>query len=246
MATIKLLFKDKVLENYQMGVGDTLLIGRDNVNDIVIDNLAVSAQHAKIESIGKEFLFVDIDSENGSLVNERHGKSHWLNHGDIITIGKHNLEFSNRTSQKQPKIKTSMITKTMKLDTKKIRELMELQKSKDKKNNNNAKKTNVAKQRKQIAVLSYLSGNKTRVRLIDNLIKIGKGSKSDVLVKGFGVGKTAAVINKITNGWYISYVQGFAKPRVNSAPIKKPIKLNNLDIITVGSTELQFSFEYQN
>jgi len=245
MASIKLLFKDKNLENYQMGVGDTLLIGRDNVNDIVIDNLAVSAQHAKIESIGNEFLFVDLDSENGSLVNERHGKSHWLNHGDIITIGKHNLEFSNRTNLKQPKIKTSMITKTMKLDTKKIRELMKLKKSKDK-NNNNAKITNVAKQRKQVAVLSYLSGNKTQVRLIEDLIKIGKDSKSDVLVKGFGVGKTAAVINKITNGWYISYVQGFSKPRVNSAPLKKPIKLNNLDIITVGSTELQFLLEYQN
>jgi pSer/pThr/pTyr-binding forkhead associated (FHA) protein len=40
------------LENYPIGAGDTLLIGRNKVNDIIIDNLAVSAQHAKIESIG--------------------------------------------------------------------------------------------------------------------------------------------------------------------------------------------------
>lgn len=245
MASIKLLFKDKVIENYQIGVGDTLLIGRDNVNDIVIDNLAVSAQHAKIESIGEEFLFVDLDSENGSFVNEQHSKSHWLNHGEIITIGKHTLEFTNGTKQQHQKIKTSMITRTMQLDSKKIRELMKLKKLKDK-NNNDGKRTNDAKQRKLVAVLSYLSGNKAHVRLIDNLIKIGKHTNSDVLVKGFGVGKTAAVINKMDKGWYISYVRGFSKPRVNGATFKKALKLKNLDIITVGSTELQFLIAYQN
>lgn len=52
MPTIELSFKDKCLENYPIGAGDTLLIGRNKVNDIIIDNLAVSAQHAKIESIG--------------------------------------------------------------------------------------------------------------------------------------------------------------------------------------------------
>jgi len=245
MASIKLLFKEKVLENYQMGVGDTLLIGRDNVNDIVIDNLAVSAQHAKIESIGKGFLFVDLDSENGSYVNKHHSKSHWLNHSDTITIGKHTLEFSNQTNPKQQKIKTSMITRTMQLDSKKIRELMKLNTS-EKKDNIDTKKTDSVKKSAQIAMLSYLSGNKKDVRLMDNLIKIGKGSKSDVLVKGFGVGKTAAVINKMANGWYISYVRGLSKPHVNSAPLKKAIKLNNFDIITIGSTELQFILGLEN
>jgi pSer/pThr/pTyr-binding forkhead associated (FHA) protein len=233
------------LENYQIGVGDTLLIGRDNVNDIVIDNLAVSAQHAKIESIGKGFLFVDLDSGNGSYVNKHHSKSHWLNHSDTITIGKHTLEFSNQTNPQEQKIKTSMITRTMQLDSEKIRELMKLHTSENK-DNIDAKRTDNAKKRAQVAMLSYLSGNKKDVQLIDNLIKIGKDAKSDVLVKGFGVGKTAAVINKMANGWYISYVRGFSKPRVNNSPLEKAIKLNNFDIITVGSTELQFLLGNQN
>ncbi len=245
MASIRLLFKEKVLGNYQVGVGDTLLIGRDNVNDIVIDNLAVSAQHAKIESIGKGFLFVDLDSENGSYVNNQHSKSNWLNHNDTITIGKHTLQFSNQTNPKQQKIKTSMITRTMQLDSKKIRELMKLNTS-ESKDNVDAKRADSAKKRAQIAMLSYLSGNKKDVRLMDNLIKIGKDAKSDVLVKGFGVGKTAAVINKMANGWYISYVRGLSKPHVNSAPLKKAVKLNNFDIITIGSTELQFILGYEN
>jgi hypothetical protein len=52
MPTISLLLKNKVLANYQITKGDTLLIGRNGVNDIVIDSLAISNQHAKIESDG--------------------------------------------------------------------------------------------------------------------------------------------------------------------------------------------------
>jgi pSer/pThr/pTyr-binding forkhead associated (FHA) protein len=133
----------------------------------------------------------------------------------------------------------------MQLDSKKIRELMKLNTS-ESKDNVDAKRADSAKKRAQIAMLSYLSGNKKDVRLMDNLIKIGKDAKSDVLVKGFGVGKTAAVINKMANDWYISYVRGLSKPQVNSAPLKKAVKLNNFDIITIGSTELQFILGYEN
>ena len=245
MASIKLLFKNKILKNYQIGVGDTFLIGRDNFNDILIDNLAVSAQHAKIESIGDQFLFVDLDSENGSYVNENSCKSHWLKHGDNITIGKHTLQFSNSTNHKQHKIQTSMITKTMQIDSKKVRELIKLNKSKDQKNNDSSK-TNITERKKLVAMLSYLSGNKEPIQIAKKTIKIGKDAESDVLVRGFGVGKTAAVINKVANFWYISYVQGFSKPRVNNATLKKTLKLKNLDIISIGSTKLQFQFDLQN
>ena len=124
MPTIELLFNKKIIENYSIGIGDSLLIGRNAVNDIVIDNLAVSAQHAKIESIGNGFLFVDLQSENGSFVNDKHIRSHWLNHGDTITVGKHTLKFSNPADKKQEKIKALGNTKTMRIDTKRFRELI--------------------------------------------------------------------------------------------------------------------------
>ena len=99
MPTVSLLFKDKILANYQMSKGDTILVGRNKINDIVVDSLAVSSQHAKIESDGNGFLYVDLQSENGSFVQDQAIKSYWLNDGDTITIGKHKLKFSN------PKIK---------------------------------------------------------------------------------------------------------------------------------------------
>ena len=70
MPTISLIFKDKIIANYQITKGDTLLVGRNKINDIVIDNLAVSSQHAKIESDGCGFLYVDLQRENGSFVHD--------------------------------------------------------------------------------------------------------------------------------------------------------------------------------
>lgn len=239
MPTIELLFKDKSINNYPIGAGDTLLIGRNTVNDIVINNLAVSAQHAKIECIGNGYLFVDLQSENGSFVNDRHIKSHWLDHGDTITIGKHVLKFSNPANSSQEKIKSLGTTKTMQIDTKRFRELMS--RNQDSKGvDNNAAKTAVPVQREQFGVLSYITGKKQNIQLNANMIRVGKDSNSDIVVKGFSVGKTAAIINRLPDGWHISYVGGFSKPRVNDKIVKKSIKLNNLDIIAIGSTKLQF------
>ncbi len=244
MSSISLLFKGKILGNYQISKGDTLLIGRNSVNDIVIDGPLISNQHAKIDSDGNGYLYVDLQSSNGSFMEGRPIKSQWLNDGDTIAIGNYILKFLNPKIIKQRKKTPSSINQTMKIDAKKIRELMKLNKPKDN-HNNKAKRKNVSKQRKPVAVLSYLSGNKMRVQLNGNLIRIGKDPKSDVLVKGFGIGKTAAAITKMTNGWYISYVGGFLKPRVNKITLKKPIKLNNFDIIAIGSTRFQFLLGYK-
>jgi len=239
MPTIELRFEEKIIENCPIGAGDTLLVGRNSVNDIVIDNLSVSAQHAKIESIGNDFLFVDLQSENGSFVNDQHVKSHWLKDGDVVTIGKHNLKFSNPGSNKREKIPTSGSTKTMRIDTKKYRELIEKNKSQQTPGDEPAP-INRTGQRPQIGVLSYLTGKKETVQINAQMLRIGKDPNSDILAKGIGVGKTAAVINCLPDGWYIKYVGGFLKPRVNDKALKSSVQLNNLDIIAVGGLKLQF------
>lgn len=239
MPTIELLFKDKCIENYPIGAGDTLLIGRNNVNDIVIGNLAVSAQHAKIESIGNGFLFVDLQSENGSFVNDQQTRSHWLNHGDIITVGKHILKFSNPGNNKQEKIQAFGNTKTMQIDTKRFRDL--LNRNQDIENcEGDSANADEPLQREQIGVLSYLSGKKQNIQLNAKMIRLGKDANSDIIIKGFRVGKTSAVINKLPDGWHINYVEGLSKPRVNNIALIKSAKLKNLDIIKIGSTKLQF------
>ena len=239
MPTISLLFKEKILANYQISKGDTLLVGRNNINDIVIDNLAVSAQHAKIESDGNGFLYVDLQSENGSFVRDELITSYWLNDGDTITIGKHKLKFLNPKINKQTEKQSSAINKTMQMDTKRYRELMK--KNKQKIDNDNLSNKNKDKEHSRpLGILSFLSESKEDLEINAKSVRIGKDPQSDILIKSFAVGKTSAVINKLPDGWYINYVGGLSKPRLNNKIFKESVKLKNLDIISIGSTKLQF------
>ena len=94
MPNLTLKFKDTKLEEYQLQTGHSLTIGRRQNNDVIIENLAVSGHHAKIDSVADGFVLVDLKSKNGSFVNEQLISSHWLTNGDIINIGKHSLVFS--------------------------------------------------------------------------------------------------------------------------------------------------------
>jgi len=74
---------------------ERLLIGRKPENDIQVDNMAVSGQHAAIITILNDSFLEDLDSTNGTFVNGKLVKKHALKHGDVITIGKHELKYVN-------------------------------------------------------------------------------------------------------------------------------------------------------
>lgn len=74
---------------------ERILIGRKPENDIQVDNLAVSGQHAAIITILNDSFLEDLDSTNGTFVNGKLVKKHALKHGDVITIGKHELKYLN-------------------------------------------------------------------------------------------------------------------------------------------------------
>ena len=125
------------------------------------------------------------------------------------------------------------------MDTKRFRDLM--RKNKQKTDDDNLPIVNRdTKQSGPLGVLSFLSEDKEDFELNAKSVRIGKNPKSDILVKSFAVGKTSAVINKLPDGWYINYVGGISKPRLNNKILKKAVKLENLDIISLGSAKLQF------
>ena len=98
---------------------------------------------------------------------------------------------------KQEKNQSRHINKTMKIDTKKYRELLKKHKAKEKAGNK-PWQDDVVELKEMVCELSYLSKNQNSLRLNAKLIRIGKAPDSDVLVKGFGIGKKAAVITKYT------------------------------------------------
>jgi len=80
-------------------------------------------------------------------------------------------------------------------------------------------------------VLAYLSGGEGEVVLAKKLMKMGKDSACDIPVSGFGVGQTAATISMRPNGYFLSYVEGISKPKVNGSAVKQSVKLNEFDVI---------------
>lgn len=127
MPLLTLKFKDKVLQTYPINIGQTLTIGRNDSNDIVIDNLAVSGSHARIDSVSATFILTDLESTNGTFVNKELISSHGLRNNDIILIGKHELLFDRSDLEQKRTIQEQDILddKTLHLDTAEYRELIE-------------------------------------------------------------------------------------------------------------------------
>jgi pSer/pThr/pTyr-binding forkhead associated (FHA) protein len=68
-------------------------IGRKPSNDIQIDNLAVSGEHAVIVTIMNDSFLEDLGSTNGTIVNGNPIKKHFLQNNDVIELGKYKLKF---------------------------------------------------------------------------------------------------------------------------------------------------------
>jgi pSer/pThr/pTyr-binding forkhead associated (FHA) protein len=73
-------------------------IGRKPHNDIQIDNLAVSGEHAVIVTILNDSFLEDMGSTNGTLVNGASVKKHFLQNGDVVEVGKYKLKYINEVA----------------------------------------------------------------------------------------------------------------------------------------------------
>ena len=68
-------------------------LGRRPYNDIVIDNLAVSGEHAVLLSVGEDIFIEDLNSTNGTYINGKAIKKQLLSNGDVIEIGKYRIKY---------------------------------------------------------------------------------------------------------------------------------------------------------
>src|SRR5882672_4062152 len=73
-------------------------IGRKPHNDIQIDNLAVSGEHAVIVTILQDSFLEDLGSTNGTVVNGQPVKKHFLQNNDVVELGKYKLKYVNESS----------------------------------------------------------------------------------------------------------------------------------------------------
>jgi pSer/pThr/pTyr-binding forkhead associated (FHA) protein len=92
MARLVLSLDSQVMAEYNMNK-ERYTIGRLPDNDIRIDNPAVSGHHSLIINILNDSFLEDLNSTNGTYVNGKLIKKHALQHGDVVTVGHHQLRF---------------------------------------------------------------------------------------------------------------------------------------------------------
>ena len=113
MARLILSLDNQVLAEYNM-TKERYTIGRLPDNDVRIDNPAVSGHHSLIINILNDSFLEDLNSTNGTYVNGKLIKKHALQHSDVITIGHHQLRFSD---QQTPEAEQDEFEKTMVIPT---------------------------------------------------------------------------------------------------------------------------------
>ena len=72
---------------------DKTTLGRRPYNDIVIDNLAVSGEHAVLQMVGADVFIEDLNSTNGTYINGKAVKKQLLAHNDTVEVGKYKIKF---------------------------------------------------------------------------------------------------------------------------------------------------------
>ncbi len=110
MARLILSLDSQVLAEYNMSK-ERYTIGRLPDNDVRIDNPAVSGHHSLIINILNDSFLEDLNSTNGTYVNGKLIKKHALQHGDVITIGHHQLRFVDQqvTDAEQDEFEKTMV-----------------------------------------------------------------------------------------------------------------------------------------
>lgn len=97
MSRLILSLEGQVLKEVKLDK-ERLTIGRRPHNDLQIDNLAVSGQHAMVTTLGPDSFLEDLDSTNGTAVNGSAIKKHHLLDGDMVEIGKYKLKYVSENS----------------------------------------------------------------------------------------------------------------------------------------------------
>ncbi len=92
---------------------DRTTLGRRPYNDIVIDNLAVSGEHAVFQMSGAEIIIEDLNSTNGTYINGKTVTKQPLKHNDTIEIGKHKIRLVKEAEGHGDMEKTMVIKKPL-------------------------------------------------------------------------------------------------------------------------------------
>ncbi len=195
---------------------DRTTLGRRPYNDIVIDNLAVSGEHAVIQLSGNEVSLEDLNSTNGTYINGKAVKKQQLANNDTIEIGKYKIKYVNE--QQEAGFERTMVIKAGAAG---------LSAPAPAASHASPPASPVGN-----AVIKVLSGAAAgrEVPLVKVVTTIGKP------------GVAVAAITKRPHGFVVAHVEGTSKPMLNGSEIgAEPVTLKDGDVLELAGTQMQFA-----
>ena len=226
MAKLSLMFENRLVKEVPIG-SRPVGIGRSPDNDLPVDNLAVSNHHARVFFEAGRLVVEDLDSLNGTFVNDLRVERATLHDGDSIWIGKHHIKVDASgdapiavdSARRKP---APQINETMVLDTKQRREMLQQAAAMGERSPFSG--------RLKMPTLLVLSGNSDQKEYVitSKLAVIGKSKMATVKLKGWFKPEVAAQINRRDDGY--------------SKPIQGPVRLNDGDVIEICGLRLSFAF----
>ncbi len=216
-------------------------IGRKAHNDIQIDNLAISGEHAVIVTIFNDSFLEDMGSTNGTVVNGQSVKKHFLQNSDVIELGKYRLKYVNEVPQQAS---ATDFEKTMILRPGTIKAATEQAATPDAKPGDSppmfqptpppAAKPVPPQQEvaaPPLGAIQLLSGTNSgrEMELTKNLTTLGKP------------GVQVVAISRRPQGYFIAHVEGARFPVVNGKTLDTQAHpLKDHDIIEVSGIKMEF------
>lgn len=200
-------------------------IGRKPHNDIQIDNLAISGEHAVVITILNDSFLEDLGSTNGTFVNGQSIKKHFLQNNDTIELGKYRLKYINDTPQAGAggDFEKTMIIRPGAAPAPSPAAGADTPAP--------AAAPQPAPAPMPLGAIQILSGGNAgkELELTKSLTTLGKP------------GVQVAVIARRPHGYFITHVEGASFPIVNGAAIDAQAHaLNDHDIIELAGTKMEF------
>jgi pSer/pThr/pTyr-binding forkhead associated (FHA) protein len=195
---------------------DRTSLGRRPYNDVVIDNLAVSGEHAVLQMSGQEVYLEDLNSTNGTYVNGKAVKKQLLQNSDIVEIGKYKIKYVSEAAQAE-------FEKTVAIKADAAGLVMPAAGAAAAATANAGTVPNAT-----IKVISGAAAGR-EVALVKVVTTVGKP------------GVAVAAITKRPQGFIVTHVEGAGKLTLNGAPIgTEPAILKNGDVLELAGTQMQF------
>jgi hypothetical protein len=200
-----------VIKEFQI-TKDRTTLGRRPYNDIVIDNLAVSGEHAVLLAVGGDVFIEDLNSTNGTYINGKAIKKQLLSHNDIVEIGKYRIKY---LTEDVPEYEKTMVLRSG--------------------GHGSFGPTGPATVPPSLSMLpasiKVLNGGAAgrEVLLTKVVTTVGKP------------GMQVASIAKRPTGYVLAHVEGAARPSINGQMLGDDVaSLKNGDIIELAGTQMQF------